>query len=328
MNLQILGIEDPNTYLQQFLSEGECCEKVSVAGMGNMNLVLRLETNQNRSFIVKKAFPYVYKYPSIEAPVERNELEAIFYRLLSANGHIQTFLPKALLYDNQKQLLWLEDLGETADYAHLYDLKTKLSLDKIKQLVSFLSILHRTPVPIEDNPLADNLLMRELNHKYIFINPFQADNGLNLDAITDGLAAVAGKYVSDKNLLAKINDLGNLYLQKGKTLLHGDFYPCSWLETPKGLKIIDFEFAFCGWAEFDLSVLYAHLILTEHADSLFFDSLASYENNELLNLKLIEAWAGVEIFRRLLGVAQLPLAGDLSTKKMLLEKAYHLITNV
>lgn len=53
--------------------------------------------------------------------------------------------------------------------------------------------------------------------------------------------------------------LGELYLDEGKCLVHGDFYPRSWLLTNKGAAIIDHEFGFKGLAEFDLGVFMAHL---------------------------------------------------------------------
>ncbi len=330
MNLSILDIEDINIYLHQHLNlpDDEVYVRAAIAGNGNMNAVLRVVTNKNNSFVVKKSFPYVHKYPHIAAPLERNELEAIFYQLLQTTESIQTFLPRVLYYDQQKRLLWLEDLGDALDYIYLYQRNQPLELATISKLINFLSILHHSQQTKLNVDINDNVGMKMLNYEYIFVNPFEANNGLNLDAITLGLGDIAKKYMEDAHLLIKIKYLGQLYLQVGKTLLHGDFYPCSWLSTAQGLKIIDFEFAFYGFAEFDLSVLYAHLILTNHDEGLFFEALHIYKNNENLNLNLIKAWAGVEIFRRIIGVAQLPMRVDLMVKKDLLDKAYSLVNKI
>ena len=323
--LELINGGDINTYAQTYLKINSPIQRVTVAGQGNMNLVLRLETIDYQHFIVKKSFSFVYKYPQVAAPLERNRVEAQFYQQLQPFENIQIFLAQLLFYDEQNQLLWLEDLGETADFGHLYGLKTSISAAIVQQLMQFLSILHA--VKPSNSLLWENRAMRQLNHEYIFVNPFQANNGINLDATTAGLGAVAADYLKDELLLTKIKLLGDLYLKNGDVLLHGDFYPNSWLTTAQGLKIIDFEFTFGGFAEFDLSVLYAHLCLTFQSEQLFWEALQHYENCERLDIKLIKAWAGAEIFRRLLGLAQLPLAADLAQKDSLLKKAYQLIMN-
>jgi len=63
-------------------------------------------------------------------------------------------------------------------------------------------------------------------------------------------------------LTLRAKELGDLYLSDGPTLLHGDFYPGSWLRTTQGIRIIDPEFAFTGAAEFDVGVFAAHLAFT------------------------------------------------------------------
>ena len=73
--------------LQQYLSEqewlqaGEKIETLEKAGEGNMNLVLRVKTNQ-RSLIIKQSRPWVEKYPHILAPLERAIVEGQFYQLI------------------------------------------------------------------------------------------------------------------------------------------------------------------------------------------------------------------------------------------------------
>jgi 5-methylthioribose kinase len=115
--------------------------------------------------------------------------------------------------------------------------------------------------------------------------------------------------------------LGEKYLKKGTKLLHGDFYPGSWLKTASGLKVIDPEFSFLGDAEFDLGVMIAHLKMAKF-DSIQIDEIVKeYTNRSTLDLNLLAQYTGVEILRRLIGLAQLPLKLELHEKLQLVEEA-------
>jgi 5-methylthioribose kinase len=170
-----------------------------------------------------------------------------------------------------------------------------------------------------------NTEMRRLNYEHIFEYPFREENGFNLDTVQEGLQALALLYKKDSELKQKMECLGSLYLSKGKYLLHGDYYPGSWLKTEDGVKIIDPEFCFYGLREFDLGVLVAHLYLTQQEESV----IAFVEENYLsfadLNTTVLNGFIGIEIMRRILGIAQLPLKIDLKTKGELLKFAKNLI---
>ena len=73
------SIEDLTVFLNSYnlLNQMEKINKISKAGQGNMNLVLRIKTNK-RSFILKQSRPYAEKYPSIKAPIERINTEYSF----------------------------------------------------------------------------------------------------------------------------------------------------------------------------------------------------------------------------------------------------------
>ena len=87
-----------------------------------------------------------------------------------------------------------------------------------------------------------------------------------------------------------------------------------------GLKVIDPEFGFTGPREFDLGVFCAHLRM---AGTVLEESVLEthYLPWKQLDRRLVSTFAGVEILRRLLGVAQLPIRFDLERKRVLLEKA-------
>jgi 5-methylthioribose kinase len=118
-----------------------------------------------------------------------------------------------------------------------------------------------------------------------------------------------------------------LYLSDGPCLLHGDFYPGSFLKTDKGIKIIDPEFCFFGFAEFDLGVFIAHLKLSEQSQELIDLAYASYEKREDFNMNLLNQFVGIEILRRIIGLAQLPLTSTLQTRVSLCDEAKKLLMN-
>lgn len=74
---------------------GETLTGAEKAGEGNMNYTLRIRT-ADRTFILKQARPYVEKYPSIPAPVERAGMEAAFFKVAGAWAGVGELLPSLL----------------------------------------------------------------------------------------------------------------------------------------------------------------------------------------------------------------------------------------
>ncbi len=87
--------------------------------------------------------------------------------------------------------------------------------------------------------------------------------------------------------------------------------------------MIDPEFGFGGPREFDLGVMFAHLLMSGVRSARA--SLNSYAHWNDLDEGLVRGFAGIEILRRLLGVAQLPISFDLKCKQSLVEEAVHLV---
>jgi 5-methylthioribose kinase len=181
------------------------------------------------------------------------------------------------------------------------------------------------------SPAFTNQEMRVLNHEHIFNYPFLEDNGFDLNSVQPGLQALAVPYKQDAGLKKTVQQLGDVYLanQSGtpKTLLHGDYYPGSWLQTADGVKIIDPEFCFYGPAEFDLGVMIAHLMMAQQPLETLDIILENYEQPTGFSETLRRQFTGVEIMRRLIGLAQLPLSLSLEQKQSLLEEAHSLLNN-
>ena len=96
--------------------------------------------------------------------------------------------------------------------------------------------------------------------------------------------------------------------------MHADYFPGSWLRTADGLRVIDPEFSFPGDPEVDLGCALAHLALAGQPRTRADRLLGAYsaDGNELDPIWLAR-YAAVEVMRRLIGVAQLPLPPTDST---------------
>ncbi len=290
------------------------------AGEGNMNYAFRVNGPNGESVIMKQSPPYCAKFPSIPAPEQRINSELKYYQQINKTENLQTFSPKILGFDQDQLILYMSDLGRGTDFENLYSGEI-LSKEDLAKLISYLRDLHGIKIPRESE--FKNTQMRKLNSDYIFDLPFdQLNTSINLDEVTPGLKDICSIYKKDKELNKRVKQLKELYWRETQTLIHGDYYPRSWLKTQKGLFVIDPEFAFYGIAEFDLSVFIAHLEMCSQGETVFNALCTSYGPfDQNLTLKL----AAVEVFRRIMFVSQLPLADDLPFKESLLKRSYETI---
>ncbi len=312
------SVEKVNAYLSRrnWLLDAEYVIELEKPGEGNMNLVMRVRTNL-RSFILKQARPWVEKYPHIQAPVERNHVESEYFSIISKEPILHSYSPEMLGYDPQNFIVLYRDLGKSADFTYLYEPGKQLLPHEKKDLLNYLSILHHLECP--SFPL--NASMRKLNHEYIFKIPFMENNGLDLDEIQPGLSLASIPYKKNKPLKKALEDLGNYYLKEGPVLIHGDYFPGSWLKSGSGIKIIDPEFGFKGFAEFDMGVMLAHMMMAEQGNEMLKSILDEYVPPAEYDPRLLSGFAGTEILRRILGVAQLPLSLSLEEKINLMQIA-------
>ena len=260
-------------------------------GDGNMNMTVRVRTH-NGSFILKQSRPFVVKYPWIPAPVERASVEAAFYRAIAAHEGVAAAMPQLLGFDAGANLLRFEDLGDEGDLMILYR-SGELSRETCRGLTIFLRRLHAVPITPADAPLLANRAMRRLNHQHQYDLPMQTEGARPLRA--------------NARYCQRIAELGALYLADGPVLLHGDFFPGSWLGTAQGVRIIDPEFCFPGPREYDLGVFLAHL---EFIRARHLWEMVVEEYGDGVDWQLARRFAGAEIMRRLIGVARLPLVTD------------------
>ena len=295
---------------------GESIVRLEKAGDGNMNVVLRAiisspRNAHDRSLIVKQSRPYVAKYDSIPAPLERVAFEAAFYEFAQQHPSIAGAMPRILGWIPEQSVLVLQDLGTSSDATYLYANPLHSELPTcVPALLDWLHSLHKLSRDNLDIERYRNTQLRQLNHAHIFEIPFQEPSAVDLGSICGGLSEATSETRQDKALKRRASELGQIYLSDGDCLLHGDFYPGSWLITPSGPRVIDPEFCFAGMAEFDLGIVLAHLQILGCPNADEFVSQSVQLNQPTLDMELVQGFASVEVLRRLLGVAA-PLGGEL-----------------
>jgi len=297
-----------------WLESGESVRRITRAGEGNMNLTLRVETDA-RSFIVKQARPWVEKFPQIEAPADRALRERDFYQRIAPIPAVAASMPRLLAADGAARLLMLEDLGAAADCTTLYH-GQPFTDDELHRLGRLAAALHRETHGTT-NPAMTNRAMRELNHQHIFAVPWRRDGaaafGVDLDALAPGLYDAAERLRQMTHLRQRMHELGQCYLADGPSLLHGDLFPGSLLRSDRGLRLIDPEFCHFGEPTFDLGVWLAHLAIAKRPAREAHTFLNTYHAewpDAPLDPALLAGFAGAEVIRRFIGVAQLPLPRD------------------
>ena len=299
------------------LFDDEVLLKISKAGDGNMNIVLRVKSNK-RSFIFKQSRPYVQKFKEIQAPIERINVEYNFYKSINQIESQRNF-PKIIGYVKDHFFMMLEDLGISDDFLDIY-IKRKINKTSIIKLTRILKDIHLCNYD-DSYPLNNEL--KKLNHQHIFVLPLMKNNGFSLNSVQPGLETLANTFINKENLKNKSLVIGEKYLKKGKTLLHGDFYPGSWMQNDNKIFVIDPEFSFVGDLEFDLGVFIAHIIIATQ-NKKYLNEIISYYSNSV-NIDLVSNYAGIEIIRRLTGLAQLPTNLTLKEKEVLLKLSEHLL---
>lgn len=312
----------------------QAIKSLEMAGEGNMNRTLRARLDDGGSMILKQSVDHVAKYPDIAAPISRISVEAAFYAAIAPHTKLSMHTPQLTGFDAANHLLAMQDLGSGSDFTDTYPGNAgegRLTHETLQQIVSWLSDLHAISPPTD---FPSNNEMRALNHAHIFCIPLDAETHAQLGAILGPqVSKVADQIAHQQGLHARAHDLGSLYLgttstASQKVLLHGDFYPASWLRREDGgVSIIDPEFAFVGPAEFDVGVLIAHLTFAGFDRSAISATLERYRSPGNFELALAENFAGMEIIRRLLGVAQLPLSAEDQTKVEWLAIATDLLMN-
>lgn len=321
--MTLLSANDLTTvtdYLERrsLLAVGEAVHAVAPAGEGNMNVTLSVTTDR-RTVVVKQSRPFVAKFPQLPAPLDRIVTEHAYLSAAARVPALAARQPRVLHFDAENYVLVLEYLAGAEDLSYVYAADRSLPGGLTEQLGTYLSELHQ----LDPAGFSPNRELRALNHAHIFDLPFRTDNGFTLDEMQPGLAEAARPYQNDEALCHAAAELGGVYLSGGPTLVHGDFYPGSFMIRGGQLFVIDGEFAHPGRAEFDVGVLLGHLVLAGEVSppERQFIALAGYAPPQGFDWDLASRFAAVEIMRRLIGIAQLPLDLPLAARQEHLARA-------
>lgn len=297
---------------RRIISPKQSLERIESAGQGNMNLTLRIHVRSpKQSLILKQARPWVEKYPSIAAPQDRLSTEAAFYRSLESVPELRAMSPRLSLFDESSALIIMEDLGPALQIDSFYEYPGQAFKNiSPSALARYLKTLHGLVLARETTRLT-NRAMRALNHEYIFVQPFSHGAIDHLKQVRPDLVPLFEKHVqANPALRLAAAELGEFYLEDGAHLVHGDFFPGAWISRNDTLYVIDSEFAFHGTPAWDLGCLLAHFVLARQPSEHYAEFLRNYDGASPSPAPEVVRFAGVEILRRLVGVAQLPLPRD------------------
>lgn len=292
---------------RQWLQPDEAFLDCEPAGQGRMNLTLRIKTSQ-RSLILKQARPWVERFDHIAAPWDRMVYEHRFYVRVATLPSVAPMMADLYGYDEEARAVLIEDIPGAEPLFGLYR-EGKLAEREAAELARWLRALHEaTRGPVD--PQFANRAMRQLVHEHMFVVPLKEDNGLDLDTYEPGLKAAAEKLRQDEKYMHAVRETGERYLADGACLVHGDFFPGSWLRAPQGLRIIDAECCHWGDPEFDLARAVAHFALARQRPIIAQAFLAHYHHQPgeiQYDPERLSRYAAAEVMRRLIGVSQLPV---------------------
>jgi 5-methylthioribose kinase len=308
------------TYLidKGLISIKEFIEIYSPIASAEFHTIYRLSTNKS-NLLLKQAKKWNTSLEFLSAPpIETLKHEANFYDLIRSYDYLSRFMPAFYLFDEENQLLILEDISDAENYCALYK-KHHIDTEELQLLVKWLSHLHRVRVM----PKEKALLECEAVKKYNALSFFDFPDKIKYEP-AHNLAAEMKQITDSSQVREAILSLKNSYLEGGFTLLHGDYQPGNWLFSDGGVYIIDPKFSIFGRPEIDLGHLVGHLLLASLALPKIEMVFDSYEDKSI-DKELTFRFAGLEMIRRLIGIYPLNFLGTTVQKKSKLTDAFNLL---
>jgi len=308
------------TYLieKELIGVKEFVQGYSSVAKNEFNNIYRLSTNKS-SLLLKQpkkwsAFNNFLNPP----PLETLKQEAGFYELIRSYDYLSRFMPAFYLYDEDNQLLILEDISDAENYYSIYK-KHHINNEELQQLVKWLNHLHRVRL----QPKEKALIEQENIKTYYVSSFFDFPDKINF-APDHALASELKQIMDNPQVREAILILKSTYQQSGFTLLHGDYSPGNWLASDGGIYIIDPKFSAFGRPEIDLGNLIGHLLLASIPDQKIEMVFDSYEDKSI-DKELVLRFAGLEMMRRLIGIYPINLSGATLQKKNKLNNAIQMV---
>lgn len=231
---------------------------------GNVNLVYRvIDPETTASVILKKAFPFAWRYPEFKMPVERSKIESEI--LTFYNQRVPSLSPRLFFYDESTSITVMEDLHD-----HIILRRGTISQNEFKNLGCNIGVfLAKTLFYTSDLYLSSaekksasikfsNPVLCKVQEDLVFTFPFVEHES---NSTTRGASEMLLNLQKNKNLLSNALKAKLLYMTKAESLLHGDFHTGSIMVNNASLKVIDPEFGFYGPMSYEMGKIIANLLI-------------------------------------------------------------------
>jgi 5-methylthioribose kinase len=308
------------TYLieKELISIKEFVQAYSSIATNEFHEIYRLSTNKS-SLLLKQPKKWSASNAFLNPlPEETLKQEAGFYELIRAYDYLSRFMPAFYLFDEENQLLILEDISDAENYYPIYK-KHHINNEELQQIVKWLNHLHRVRLQPKEKALLENE-----NLKTYYVSSF-FDFPDKIKYAPDHALAAEMKLITDNSQIHEaIQSLKNSYQQGGFTLLHGDYQPGNWLSSDGGVYIIDPKFSTFGRPEIDLGSLVGHLLLASLPATKIEMVFDIYED-KTIDKELTFRFAGLEMIRRLIGVYPILFPATVKQKRSKLNDAIQLL---
>ncbi|KAL4241113.1 hypothetical protein ACF0H5_001891 [Mactra antiquata] len=254
-----------NTHKPKRFREDEKLE-VTEIGDGNLNVVLRVSGDNNKSIIVKHSLPYI-KCLGEGYPLGEQRIDIEYKALSKFHTLSPGSVPEPYAFDKPNNAVYMEDL-------HGYKMLRGSLMDGIFDLTlsdtigRHLGTVHRdTHVStVGDDGIKtlteefDNSNMVVLHEEFVFTRPLNRTDPTN-KCSTEVSKRLDSLY-DDERVVAAINAMLDVFKTKKECLLHGDLHTGSIMFSGSDIRLMDIEFAHIGAASFDVGILVAHFIFS------------------------------------------------------------------
>lgn len=302
--------------------------EVDPAGDGNINYVRRVRLPDGASFVVKHARAALERFPEYAAPVERLVYEHRYGEVVRERAPgVAGTLPEALHFDPDLPLLVMEDLGAAPRLDEA--LRTGCApIEALRRLGQFLGTVHGAT---RDDAASlarrfDNRAMQELHGEHIFTLPY-APNDF---PIPERVRLRAGRALARPGVRERIATLRAAYYGARRALVHADVQAGNVLLQGARPRLLDAEIAHAGDPAFDLGTALAHLRFhTALApNSAPFEKLEAAlvegyleTGGEPSDAERANGFAAVEMLRRTIGAARVPLVAEADAAERVIDFA-------
>ena len=322
-----LSEENLPRYLERIglLAAGEPLE-ITEAGDGNINWVRRVRLGHDRRpCVVKQARPALERFREYEVTTDRIGFEFAYYEAVREPA--PGVCPDVIHYDPVECVLVLEDLGSGPRLDGV--LANEVPVAPFESLAGFLSTVHGVTDASLENRFR-NGAMRALHGDHIFALPFRP----NEFPLSPRLRERAERLWQDPELVRIADEAYARYRGPGRALVHADVQPSNVILYGGRARLLDAEIAHVGDPAFDLGTLLAHALLSaeararpEQAPPALHAAWTTYRAGPGPSLRFedVARYAGLEMLRRTIGAARVPLVERDEAALAVVEAGLHLV---